>query len=65
MNLVQFGIQCKIDTIFVDWKNSKTYDPQRSMSLKWSGKCVALPKLLLYLWHLLYMQKYSKVIQEQ
>ena len=54
-----------MDTIFVDWKNSKASDPQRSMSLKRSGKCVALPNLLLYLWHLLYIQKYSIVIQKQ
>ena len=50
-------------TIFMDSENSKTSDPHRlllklieKINLKWSDKYVALSN------HLLYMEKYKKVI---
>ena len=61
-----------MDIIFMNSKNSKTSDPHRllfsltdKMNLKRSDKYVALYISIYKPSHLLFMEKYKKVIQKQ
>ena len=59
-----------MNTVFLNFKNSKTSDPYRlllnlidKINLKRSSKYVALLlALLLYCWYILYIEEYKKVI---
>ena len=60
-------VENKMDTVFTNSENSKTSYPHRlllnpweNINLKGSDKDVALSNLL----HLLYMEKYKKILQK-